>query len=298
MIKTAQKHTFDPDIIRQLGRLDLIAKVIANGVLQGTRRNQKHGFSTEFSDFKPYVPGDDLRTLDWRIYARTDRLFVRVFKAETDLENLLLLDATASMAWQWNNEVTKLQYSTNLLATIACLCMKSQDRVGLLVHDANTIHHLPPRCRSRQLEEIFAILESLQPGKSESFPELLETAAVARRHRGGLVICSDLEENEDAILDALKMIASQEQQILLFHILDKAEEEFPFDKVTHLEDSETGQRIPVNPAAMKREHAGRVADFRQRWRKQCEEWGISYQPVHTGMDYVDVIVNAAEGQKS
>ena len=288
------RKKFDPEIVQQVGRLDLIAEMLATSLLVGMRRSRRHGFSTEFSEFKRYVPGDDLRFLDWRLYARSGKPFVRRFEAETELEHLLLLDATASMAWQWEETTTKLQYGANLLAAIACICTRHQDQVGLLVHDASRLYHLPPRCRREQLESIFGILENIEPGGGDALPRLVEGIAISKRHRGALVICSDLEENEEDTSIALEMLSHTDDRVHLIHVLDRAEEELPFGHLTHLEDCETGERRPADLGALRKGHDRTVEEFRGRWRKRCDKWGIAYQSVHTGMNYLDVLLGMAE----
>lgn len=284
-----RQQRFDPALLKQLVRLDLRARVIVDGLRHGLHRSRLHGFSTEFSDFKPYVSGDNLRFLDWRLFARTDRLFVKCFEAETSLELMLLLDATESMAWRWRDWISKLEYGVNLLAALACLHMRQQDQVGLLVHDARTLHFLPPRCRRSQLEAIFAVLEDVRPGRAEAFPELIQGLAEMKRHRGVVVVCSDLEEEQDAVAAALRALAATGHEIILFHLLDRAEIEMPFAEATHLRDTETGAVIPANIRVFRREYEAGVRRFRSEWRTQCEQAGILYSPLDTGLGYVDAI---------
>jgi uncharacterized protein (DUF58 family) len=288
-----ERDRFDPSVVQQVGRIDLIADLLATGFLQGMRRSRHHGFSTEFSEYKPYVPGDDLRFLDWRVYARSEKLFVKRFEAETSLDVLLLLDATASMAWRWEEEVTKLQYGANLLAAIACICTKHNDRPGLLVHDAARLSNLPPRCRREQLDAIFTVLESIEPGGGDALPALIEGLAGAKRHRCAIIICSDLEEDEEYTTLALEMMSYTDDRVHMIHLLHRAEEELPFGAVTHFEDIETKQRVRADIAALRKRHGLTVAEFRGKWRERCSKWGIGYQPVDTSMNYLDVLMGVA-----
>ncbi len=289
-MKSDDPHRFDPAVLQTLGRLDLIAKVIVNGLRQGQHRSHRRGFSTEFSDFNPYTPGDDLRFLDWRLYARTDRLFTKRFEAETNLEVTLMLDATASMAWSWQQSIDKLRYGINLLAALACLHMRQNDLVGLLVHDARDLHHLPPRSRRSHLDAMFATLDGVQPGHAEAFPRMIDSLAQFRRHRGRLIICSDLEEDEGRIGKSLEAVAGHQDEVIMLHLLHQAEIDLPFDDgATHLRDSETGQLLRVNMTQLRREQAEQVAEFRENWRQRCLTHGMIYRPVHTGQSYVEVI---------
>jgi len=280
---------YNPDVVRELGRIDLVAKVVAQGVYQGFHRSRRRGFSTEFSDFRPFTSNDDLRFLDWRLYARTDKLFVKCYEAETNLESHLLLDASRSMAWRWEDEVSKLEYGSNLLAALACVHIEHQDPIGLLVHDANNLHVLRPNARRRQLEEICALLSEVEPGSGDLFLSLVRELAAMKRHRGMIIICSDLEEDLADAERALRELSGREDELVLFHILDHAEISPPFTRASHLVDSETGETVPISYREMMRKHADDVDGFRDYWRTRCDECGIQYVEVHTRMSYVDVI---------
>ena len=284
-----QAERFDPELVRRLGRLDLIAQVVADGVALGVHHSRRRGFSNEFSDFKPYVPGDDLRLLDWRLYARTDRFYVKRFDAETNLEVMLVLDATRSMAWRWDDRVSKLEYAANFLAAMACIHLRQQDLVGLLTHDTGGRQMLPPRAQRVRLDEIFATLAALRPGAEPVLGGLLGDLADGPRHRGLIVVCSDLEEDADSVARGLGALAGRDDELVLFHLLDAAEEDLPFRNVTHLRDSETGELLAVDLATLRREHAETVRTFRAQWRGECERGGVLYLPLHTGMDYVEAM---------
>lgn len=282
-------QNFDPEVLKRVGRLDLVAKLIAQGARRGIHGSRRRGFSTEFSDYKPYVPPDDLRFLDWRLYARTDKLYVKRFQAETNLEMLILLDATRSMAWRWEDRLSKLEYAANLLGAVAAIHIGQQDQVGLLVHDANELHHLPPRSRRSQLDDVFGVLGRLKPGAASTFPSLVEGVTGLKRHRGLIMICSDLEEDEDEIRPALERLAGRNDQTILIHLLDHAEVELPFDGITHLQDAETGDLLPVNLAELRKQHEATLQAFRDTWSAQCRHWGLRYLALDTGWDYVDAM---------
>ena len=294
MNHTVDTAFLDPEVVSQLGRIDLIAKAISDSLDYGVHHSRRRGFSTEFSDFKPYVPGDDLRLLDWRVYARTERLFVKRFEAETSVEVRLLLDASASMAWRWQQKISKLEYGANLLAALACVHMRQQDTVGLLVHDADDVHHLPPRSRRQHLDAIFAVLAALAPGEAEAFPAMIDTLVHERRHTGRIIVCADLEEDEHHTEEAIGRLAGLDDETILFHILDHSEVELPFNDVTHLQDAETGELLPVNLPAVKKAHTEAVHRFRAFWQQRCLDLGITYVPIHTGMNYADVIMRLDE----
>ncbi len=285
----ADPARFDPSAIAALGRLDLKAKIIADGLLQGIHPSRKKGFSSEFADFKAYTPGDDLRHLDWKVYARSERLFVKQAESETNIEVALLLDASPSMAWRWQATVSKLEYAVNLLATLAYLHLRQQDQVGLLVHDARELHALPPRSRRRHLDEIFATLGKIEPAGTETVSHLARGVDTLIRRKGHVVLCSDLLEDEEASGAALKLLGAREDEVILFHLLDEAEVTLPFDRATHLRDSETGELMPVDIAALRKDHAETVAGLREHWAGVCRGLGIHYIPLTTATNYVEAL---------
>jgi uncharacterized protein (DUF58 family) len=293
MTAHVDRNRFDPEVVRHIGRLDFASRMIATGLFEGLRRSRRHGFSSEFSDFAPYVHGDDIRLLDWRVYARSNRLYVRRYEAEADMAHVLILDASASMAWQWKDEVTKLQYAANLLAAIAHLCVSTGDRVALMAHDSRQLHSLPPRCGPAQLDRLFSVLESLSPGGGGTLSQLAESALATTRHRAVFVVCSDLEEPDDEVAAALEVLSGVKGRVCLLHLLDRREEEYPFGDATHLRDSETDELIPVDPSVARKSHAREVEAFRASRMSRCNDYGVEYQPVNTGMNYVDVLLEAA-----
>jgi uncharacterized protein (DUF58 family) len=281
------------EFLGQLGRIDLVGKLIGDALLQGLRRSRKHGFSTEFSDYKSYTPGDDLRFLDWRVFARTDRLLTRKYEAETSLESMLLLDASRSMAWQWEESTSKLEYGIHLFAAMAYLHIGNQDRVGLMVSDASALHFLPPRSNQTQLDQIYHLLSEVRPSAGSTLPAMIEAVAPLKKHRGQIVICSDLEEEESGIETAFEWLAGRKDEIVVIHLLDQAEVELPFRGTTHCEDSETQEVLPVDLESLRKHHAETIRDFADKWKQHCRTWGFRYCNLHTGLSPVEALMRLA-----
>jgi len=280
---------FDPEVLRQLGRLDLIASALADGLDLGLHRSRRRGFSTEFSDHRPYAPGDDPRTLDWRVLARTDRLFVKRFAAETELEVTLVLDGSRSCHWRYQERLSKFEYAGTLAAALARAHLRQHDRVGLLLAGPDGPRYLAPSSRNARFSDILAELARASEGGAAAFTELLGGLAGLRRHRGELHLWSDAEEDPTALTAALQRLTGHRDAVVFFHLLDQAEEELPEAKVTHLRDSETGELVAVDYPAWCRRHATRVAEFRAHWRAQCARLGLLYVPLHTGLDYREAV---------
>ena len=161
---------------------------------------------------------------------------------------------------------------------MAYLHIRQQDKVGLLIHDANAVHHLPAKCRTSHLQRIYALLEGVEPGTGSAFSELVSEVASFKRHRGVIVVCSDLEEDPAEIERALDELATREDDVFLFHVLDEAEVELPFSGATHLKDSETGELLSVDMPGLRQRHSEEVERFRAGWREKCRDWAIGYQP--------------------
>ncbi|MEM7397012.1 MAG: DUF58 domain-containing protein, partial [Verrucomicrobiota bacterium] len=217
--------------------------------------------------------------------------------AETDIEVMLLLDASRSMAWRWEDQVSKLEYAATLLAALTFLYMRQHDQVGLMVHDAEDLHYLPPRCRRAQIEEIYVTLDGVQPGAADTFTQLVKDVAERKRHRGHILICSDLEENDEQIEVALKTLSVREDEVMIIHLLDQAEIELPFADATHIRDSETGEVVPVNLVELKKSHREKIDRFRDHWSKLCRQYGMTYVPLDTGMNYIDAIQGYVEARE-
>ena len=289
---------FDPDALQQLGRIDLIARFIVQGFQSGVNKSLKKGVSTEFSDFKSYAEGDDIRFIDWRLFARTEKLFIKTFEAEKELQVMLVLDASKSMAWEWEDEITKLQYAVNLIASMAVLHIKLNNKAGLLLSVAGNDFFLKPRSNRRQLDEIFAMLGTIDPGSGNTLERNAILASEHCRQKSQIIICTDFEEDPDATLTALDTFSSSQSEVIVFHILHKAEETLPFDNATHLQDSETGEKIKVDSRELKKFQENAVSEFRNNWKNECENRNCTYIPVSTKDSYVEVLMELLEMRKN
>ncbi|MBT3287927.1 MAG: DUF58 domain-containing protein [Victivallales bacterium] len=298
-MKDAAEHTFDPTIVARLGRLDWIAESIVDGLRQGIHRSTVRGFSTEFSDFKPYTPGDDIRLLDWRIYARTEKPYVRRFEAETSMEVSFLVDSSQSMSWRWEKTVSKQQYAASLVAGMTWLFLSQQDQVGVVKVAADGVHVLAPSSRRQQLDRILALLETNAELAGPVVEDLLAASLEMRITRGQVVLVSDLEETAPEAGVRLAELRGMGHDVMVVHLLDQAEITLPFpDGTTHLRDHETGEMLRIDLPQLRLQQTARVRDFRRQWQAVCQEAGVVYVPVDTGMDYVSAILTIIESRRS
>ncbi len=287
------RDRFDPERIRELGRIDWIANALVQGLTTGMHRNKNKGFSTEFKELRPYTAGDDTRFLDWRVYARTERCYIRSYEAETSLECLFVVDGSQSMAWRWHNRVTKQEYAANLVAALSLLLVLQQDRVGLFVGSSEPPLFVPFGSRRSKLDEIWRALApaaSVVAG-SAGLGRLLTELTALPRHRGQVIVLSDLEEEYDTVAGRLPVLAARGDEVILIHLLDAAEVVLPYaPEVSYLQDSETGALLDVSMDELRAHHAARVTQFRDRWRDAFQRENILYIGLDTSVNYLDALL--------
>src|SRR5436305_4928038 len=263
-----------PEVIRQVARLDLRAKFIVEGLLAGLHASPFHGFSVEFSENRKYVPGDDLKDLDWNVYAKTDKYYLKKFQAETNLTGYLVMDLSASMAYTYRQELTKFDYAICLAAALGYLMIHQQDPVGLVTFDTRIQTSLPPRSKRTQLGSILSVLAGLKPsGKTDIGPCLHQLAAMIRS-KGLVMLFSDLLTEPAPVLEALHHLRHKGHEVILFHVLDEAEVHFPFQGVVEFEDVETPDRLTVDAPGMRADYLEAVRSFQHDYQQACARAGI------------------------
>jgi uncharacterized protein (DUF58 family) len=274
-----------PEVIRQVSRLDLRAKFIVEGFLAGLHASPFHGFSVEFSEHRKYVAGDDLKDLDWNIYAKTDKYYLKKFQAETNLTGYLLMDLSASMAYTYRQELTKFEYAICLAAALGYLMIHQQDPVGLITFDTHIETSLPPRSKRTQLGTILAVLANLKPSGSTDVAKCLHQLAVMVRNKSLIMLFSDLMTDRDEVLGSLHHLRHRGHEIILFHILDEAEVYFPFDGVVEFEDVENHHKLTVDARGIRPDYLRAVDDFREFYRQECAKANIDYVPMDTSISF-------------
>ncbi len=244
----ASTRFLDPELLARVGSLELLARTVVEGFMSGLHRSPFTGFSTEFTEYRQYNPGDDLRYLDWRLLARTDRYFIKKYRADTNTQCHLLIDTSASMNYAHASSVTKLQYAQFLAASLAYLLNRQQDAVGLVAF-ADKVHtHVPARNRTGHMRTIFGNLSLLQPGGETNLSESLHQLAEVLTRRGIVVLISDFYDQPDRLAEAFQHLRFEGHDLVAFQVLDQNELDFDFsDPVLLLEDAETQEQMPVLP---------------------------------------------------
>jgi uncharacterized protein (DUF58 family) len=281
---TAEQY-LKPEVIRQVARLDLRARFIVEGFIAGLHASPFHGFSVEFSEHRKYTAGDNISDIDWNVFAKTDRFYIKKFEAETNLTGYLAMDLSASMGYTYRQDLTKFEYCISLAAALAYLMVHQQDPVGLVAFDTKIRQSLAPKSKRTQLTNILSLLARLRPSDVTDVAKSLHQLAGMIRHRGLIMLFSDLLDDPDPILKALYRLRYSGHDVILFHVLDEAEDSFPFDGMVELEDNETHQKLLVDANAMKADYLEELTAFRQRYRKECLAARIDYVPLHTGMPF-------------
>jgi len=246
----------DPAVLARIGSLDLVARTVVDGFVSGLHRSPALGATTDFAEHRGYMPGDDTRRVDWRLYARTDRLHVKEFEADTNTAATVLLDVSRSMSYASAGRLTKLDYARYLAASLLWLAHRQHDRVGVGTFDAELRDFVP--AAGKHLAHTLHALERAAPGGAGDLAGPLARAARHFPRRGVVVVISDLYAEPAAAVEAVRRLRNAGNELLLFHVLDPAELEFPFDEAGGFEDAETGETITVVPAGVRNEYRRRI----------------------------------------
>ncbi len=268
----------DPKVLARIDRLDLLARTVVDGFVAGLHQSPHLGVSVDFAEHRAYMPGDDIRRIDWRVYGRTDRLYVKEFEAETNANISILIDISASMDYA-SQEISKLDYARYLAASLAYFSFHQRDRVGLVTFDQDVVTQVPPT--GRRLDTILHSIDRITPGGRGQLDLPLRRIAESIRRRSILVLISDLYEPPQEILTAINRLRRRGNDLIVFHLLDPAEVEFTFDEATQFEDLETGERIPVVPARVRAGYRGLMQEHVAELTKRMGQNRIDYYLIET-----------------
>jgi uncharacterized protein (DUF58 family) len=274
-----------PEVIRQVARLDLRAKFIVEGFLSGLHASPFHGFSVEFSEHRKYVPGDDLKDLDWNVYAKTDKYYLKKFQAETNVTGYLVMDLSASMAYTYRQELTKFEYAICLAAALGYLMIHQQDPVGLVTFDTRIRTSLPPRSKRSHLGTILSILANLKPAGPTDLAGCLHQLAPMIRGKSLVMVFSDLLTDPGPVLESLHHLRHRGNEVILFHVLDEAEVHFPFEGLIEFEDVETPDRLIIDAKGMRGDYLQAVQSFQQVYRAECAKANVDYVAMDTSITF-------------
>jgi uncharacterized protein (DUF58 family) len=273
----------DPAVLAKIGNLEFIARSVVDGVINGSHRSPYFGASVDFAEHRGYVPGDDIRRVDWRVFARTDKYYIKEFEADSNANFSVLLDVSKSMAF--GTRITKLDYAKTLAACLTYLVSKQRDRVGLVTFDEEVIDHVPPS--AKHVDVVLHTLDRVQAKRPGRFGVPIRKLAEHFGRRGIVVVISDFYEEPDEILDAVSLIRFRGNDVILFHVLDPAEIDFSFDDASSFEDLESGEQLPVVPDALREQYRAMIREHIAALTTKSAAQRVDYNLLNTAspLDY-------------
>jgi uncharacterized protein (DUF58 family) len=277
---TRERQFLDPAVVARLGTLELKARTIVEGFLSGLHRSPFKGFSVEFAEYRQYMPGDDLATIDWKVYARSDRHYVKKFEEETNLDCHILVDISGSMAYG-SRGITKYEYAACLAASLGYLMTRQRDAVGLTAFDDRIVVSLPPSARPGHLRALLVTLDRLHVGQQTNVARPLHQLAEALTKRGMVVLISDLLDDPERVIKGLKHFQYRGTDVIVFHLLDPDEIEFPFERPTRFEDLETSEEVMAVPAVVRGHYLQAIGALVDRYKRELGASGIDYHLLST-----------------
>jgi len=287
MAKQSGYRYIEPSAVAKLGKFNLIAKSVVEGFVTGLHRSPYHGFSVEFSDHREYVPGDNPRDLDWIALGRTDRLYIKRYEEETNLKAYILLDTSASMGYKFKG-LTKLEYSAYLAASLAYLMVRQSDSVGLVTFDTEIRTFIPPHSTPSHLNLLLHKLEEIAPSERTHIGQAFHELAEHVKRRGLIIVISDLVDlfaNNSRVVQGLSHFRHKKHEVIVFHVFDKAELDFPFQRLSDFVDMETRERLQVDPKYVRDEYLNLIEEFKKEFQNECTLKNIDYVPTDTSMPY-------------
>lgn len=279
---TASKRSLHPEVIKRIGRLEIRARHIVEGLLSGTHRSPYFGQSIEFLQHREYAPGDDLRRVDWKVWAKQDRLYVKQYEEDTNLRCCLLVDTSASMEYG-SGALTKCDYAITAASALAYLLLRQQDAVGCAVFDQSIRQTIPLRTSTNHLATIVRALEQRQPKEKTRLYEVLARAAETYPRRGMMVLISDLLVEAADIQRGLRLLRQRGHDVLVLHVLDDDELDFPFARPARFEGLETDEHLTCNPRALREGYLEALEKFLSTVRRNCAHDNVDYTLIRTSM---------------
>ena len=267
-------------MLARLGTLELKARTVVEGFLTGLHRSPYKGFSVEFAEYRQYMPGDDLSTIDWKVYARSDRFYVKKFEEETNLDCHLLLDISASMGYGGRG-ITKLEYASMLAASLAYLMNRQRDAVGLTTFDDSIVSMLPPSARPGHLRSILLTLDRMVLGHESDVSKPLHQLADGIAKRGMVVLISDLLDDPASVVDGLRHFRFRGTDVIVFHVMDPDELTFPFERASRFRDLERGDELMAVPAVVRDDYLNALNGAIEVYKRDLGTGGIDYRLLNT-----------------
>jgi len=275
----------DPQALARVGNMEFVARQVVEGFVSGRHRSPYHGFSVEYADHREYSPGDELRTIDWKVLARTDKYYVKLYEEETNLRAHLLLDASASMAFRGGASLDKFSYGAYLAAAISFLLIRQNDAVGLAVFDRAVRKLLPARSSPIHFRRILDGLGESVAHEDTAMAPVLHELAERVRGRGLVILISDMLDDVDEVMNGLQHLRHRRHEVFVFHLIDPAARDFPFERMSRFKDMEGAGELVANPKALRAKYMERLEAFLLKLGQECHRNRIGHHLVSTDEPY-------------
>ena len=274
-----------PNVVAQLANMELRARLVVEGFITGLHKSPYHGFSVEFTEHRPYMPGDEIRHIDWNAYAKTDRYYIKEFEEETNLKSYLILDASKSMDYASPGNIKKIEYASYVAAALGYLMVEQRDAVGLTVYDERIRTSLPPRATKLYLQQILRELETLKAGNKTGAAQSLHEVAERIKRRGLVVILSDLFDDARQVMTALKHFRHRGNEVIVMQVLDPLERSFAFGTDAIFRDMETSEELMTQPWHIQTAYRESLQEFLDFYKRECRENAIDYLLLDTATPF-------------
>jgi uncharacterized protein (DUF58 family) len=270
--------------------MELRARLVVEGFITGLHRSPYHGFSVEFAEHRPYMPGDEIRHIDWKLYGKTDRHYIKRYEEETNLKAYLILDTSRSMAYTSGGRVSKLEYAASLAAALAYMMVRQQDAVGLALFNETLTSYLPPHATRGYLRQILIALQNAAPAGRTGAGRALHQAADRIKRRGLVIVLSDLLDSPTAVMTALKHFRYKKNEVIVMQVLDPLERSFALGADAVVQDLETGERLTTQPYQIEQAYRTAMQGFLDGYRTACLEHHIDYVLMDTATPFDTALV--------
>ena len=274
-----------PSVVAQLSNMELRARMVVEGFITGLHKSPYHGFSVEFTEHRPYMPGDEIKHIDWKAYGKTDRYFIKQFEEETNLKSYLILDASASMNYASGGNLKKIQYASYVGAALAYLMMEQRDAGGLTIYDEKIRLSMPPRATKPYLQQLLRNLEGLEGGNKTGTAESLHAVAEQIKRRGLVIILSDLFDDPKKVKTAFKHFRHRGNEVIIMQVLDPMERSFAFGGDAVFRDMETKEELMTQPAHIEQAYRETLRSFISDYQKECRDNNIDYLLLDTATPF-------------
>jgi uncharacterized protein (DUF58 family) len=291
------KNLLDPSIIPKINSLELRARFVVEGFMVGLHKSPYHGFSVEFTQHRPYMQGDGLKDVDWKVYGKTEKFYIKQYEEETNLRSYILLDVSKSMQFSSGNNVTKLEYASTLAAALSYLMMKQQDAFGLTLYSDRIVQYLPPKATKSYLQQILKSLVSVNASNTTNTASCLNSVAEKIQRRGLVIIISDLFDDIESVISALKHFSYQKNEVIVFQILDPIERNFAFGRDAIFKDMESEEELTTQPYQIQKAYKLAMEEFIGRIKSECLNSKIDFNNIETSTPFDKALMSYIQKRK-